>query len=166
MWAVAQTMPQQEQLAREHLQRAGFSDDAIYIPRVKETYFRKGRPASRIVPMFRSYLFLASETGAWWSARWCIGITRLLMAAEDKVARVPDALITELRTREKNGLVVLPQKRPEFMRGDQIQVTGGLFQGKLGLFDGMRPHERVLVLLDWLGSERRVQLAKADIRQM
>jgi hypothetical protein len=35
--------------------------------------------------------------------------------------------------------------------------------GQFGLFDGMRPHQRVAVLMRLLGSLQRVELAKADI---
>ena len=39
----------------------------------------------------------------------------------------------------------------------------GPFAGQLGLYAGMRPHERVLVLLQLLGGQQRVELAKDAI---
>jgi hypothetical protein len=41
-----------------------------------------------------------------------------------------------------------------------VKITKGLFAGQLAVFDGMRPHERVAVLLALLG---RVELAKGDV---
>jgi hypothetical protein len=39
----------------------------------------------------------------------------------------------------------------------------GTLQGHLALYEGMRPHERVDVLLQLLGGQRRMTLPKSDI---
>ena len=62
----------------------------------------------------------------------------------DRLARVPDKVIAELKGRERNGLVELPPPRG-FRCGDPVCITPGVFAGQLGVFDGMRPHERVAV---------------------
>ena len=74
---------------------------------------------------------------------------------------VPDALIAEIRSRERGGLVELP--REEFKAGERVRVLTGPFAGHLGLYADMRPHERVLVLLALLGGEQRVELSKDAI---
>src|SRR6516162_5522143 len=79
-----------------------------------------------------------------------------------KPARVADQIIDDLRKRERNGLVQLP-KREMFHVGDQVRILQGPFAGHLGLYAGMRAHERVLVLLALLGGRQRVQLPKADV---
>ena len=75
---------------------------------------------------------------------------------------VPDSLIFEIKSRERGGLVELP-RREKFKAGDRVRILQGPFEGHLGLYAGMRPHERVLVLLALLGGEQRVELPKADI---
>jgi len=70
--------------------------------------------------------------------------------------------IDDLRKRERNGLIKLP-KRPALQPGDQVRILQGPFAGQLGLYAGMRPHERVLVLLQLLGGQQRVELAKDSI---
>jgi hypothetical protein len=72
---------------------------------------------------------------------------------------VPDSLINDIKSRERGGLVVLP-KRDAFQIGEQVRITAGAFSGCLGLYQGQRARDRVLVLLALLG---RVELAKADI---
>lgn len=47
--------------------------------------------------------------------------------------------------------------------GDRVRILEGPLQGKLGLYAGQRPHERVLVLLALLGAEQRVKLARGAI---
>jgi transcription antitermination factor NusG len=49
---------------------------------------------------------------------------------------------------------------PDFQRGDRVRITRGIFAGQLAPFDGMRPRERVAVLLQLLGP---VELPKGDI---
>jgi transcription antitermination factor NusG len=49
-------------------------------------------------------------------------------------------------------------------RGKRVRIIGGVLQGKLAIFDGMRPHERVTVLLAMLGTQRHVELARSGIR--
>ena len=64
-------------------------------------------------------------------------------------ARVPDRVIAELRGRERNGLITLPPP-PGFHHGDRVRITRGVFAGQVGLYStGMRPHERVAVLLQF-----------------
>jgi hypothetical protein len=41
-----------------------------------------------------------------------------------------------------------------------VRILAGPFAGHLGLYAGMRPHERVLVLLGVLGGQQRVDLAR------
>jgi hypothetical protein len=75
---------------------------------------------------------------------------------------VPDQLITDLRGRERNGLVELPPSSPPpgFKRGDPVRIVRGLFAGRLALFEDQRPHERVAVLLQVLG---QVELPKGEV---
>jgi hypothetical protein len=51
----------------------------------------------------------------------------------------------------------------ELKPGDQVRILQGPFAGHLGLYAGMRAHERVLVLLALLGGQQRVELPKADV---
>jgi hypothetical protein len=73
-------------------------------------------------------------------------------------------VIDEIRARERDGLVELPQRSP--MPGDRVRLLQGPFTGQVGLFAGMRPHERVLVLLQLLGAQQRVTLARGDVEAL
>ena len=84
------------------------------------------------------------------------------MGGTHQPARVPDSVIAEIRARERGGLVELPQ-RTTFRTGETGRVTHGPFSGQLGLYQGQRPRERVLVLLALLGGHQRVELAKGDV---
>ena len=49
-------------------------------------------------------------------------------------------------------------KPPRFRRGDRVRFVQGPFSQHLALFDGMRPGERVAVLLQLLGGQQRTEL--------
>ena len=75
---------------------------------------------------------------------------------------VPDSLIFEIKSRERGGLVELP-RREKFKAGDRVRILHGPFTGHLAIFADMRPRQRVEILLQLLGGEQRVTLAKKDI---
>jgi transcriptional antiterminator RfaH len=156
-WACAQIEPYRERLAMHCLGLNGFE---IYCPRLRQQVHSRGRKIIRTPLLFPGYVFVL-VVSAWWSARWSPGVRRLVMDGEQP-ARVADAVIAEIRSREVGGLVELP-KRGQFKPGDQLKVMQGPFAGHVGLYAGMRAHERILVLLALLGSQQRVELPVAAV---
>ena len=156
-WCCAQTEPKREAAATHFLGLAGYE---VYCPRLRLIRPRRGRKVESRPPLFPSYLFVMITAG-WWNARWCPGIVKLLTAG-DAPMPVPDSLIFEIKSRERGGLVELP-RREKFKAGDRVRILQGSFAGHLGLYQGMRSHERVLVLLSLLGGPQRVILPKSDI---
>jgi len=154
-WACAQTEPRREAAAQHLLGLAGYQ---TYLPRLRLLRpSRGGRKIETRPVLFPSYLFVWIAAG-WWTARWCPHVVRLLTAGDGPM-HVPAAVVDEIKARERDGLVELP-KPPGLKPGDRVRVLAGPFEGHLALYSGMRPRERVLVLLALLGSERLVELAK------
>ena len=154
-WIVARTEPQREQTARRFLELGGFS---VYIPVVRE---RDSRRIVRLRPLFPSYAFVAFQNGRWWDARWCVGVAAVIMSGGEP-ARLGDHIVEEIRSRERGGAVQLP-RRPELKLGDQVRVVGGVFRDHLGVYAGMKPRQRVEILLQLLGGQQKVMLAQQDI---
>jgi transcription antitermination factor NusG len=71
-------------------------------------------------------------------------------------------VIAAIRSRERNGFVVLP-KPSGLRRGDRVRVTHGVLAGQLGIYAGMRARQRVEVLLQLLGGTQRVTLPKGNV---
>jgi transcriptional antiterminator RfaH len=103
---------------------------------------------------------ISAIVSGWWNARWAAGVRRLVMDGLVP-ARVPDRVITEIRSRERGGLIELPKLRLE--PGMRVKVLQGPLQDQIGLLAALRPHERVLVLLQLLGGQQRVDLARSSI---
>jgi transcriptional antiterminator RfaH len=77
-------------------------------------------------------------------------------------AAVAEAVIEDLKARETGGLIELPQP-PKFRPGDRLRVLHGPFAGHIGLYAGMKPRERIEVLLALLGGSQRVTLAADSV---
>src|SRR5215831_19506339 len=157
-WACAQVEPRRDRLASYCLTLAGYE---IYQPLLREQ--RRGRSGRKIVrtpPLFPGYLFLW-VVSSWWNARWSPGVVRLIMDGLVP-AHVPDAVIGEIRSRERAGFVEL-SKVHGLTPGMRVKVLQGPLQDQIGLLAALRPHERVLVLLQLLGGQQRVELARNTI---
>jgi transcriptional antiterminator RfaH len=109
-----------EALATHCLGLAGFQ---TYLPRLRERRIMRGRRIEVRPPLFPGYAFVV--TLQWHGARWCPGVLSLIMAG-DGPARVPDAVIAELRSRERDGLIELPKPRG-LEPGDRVRIISGPF---------------------------------------
>src|SRR5215831_6190300 len=139
-WCCAQVEPRRERLASHCLGLAGYE---IYEPRLREQIrSRSGRRIVRTPPLFPGYLFLWVVRG-WWDARWSPGVVRLIMDGLQP-ARVPDAVISEIRSRERGGFVELPKPRG-LKPGTRVRVISGPLSEQIGMLALLKPHERVIV---------------------
>ena len=74
---------------------------------------------------------------------------------------VADRIIDDIRSRERNGIVELPER--QLRPGDRVRILAGPFQGELALYQSMRPRERIEVLLQLLGRQSRIVLRCGDV---
>jgi transcriptional antiterminator RfaH len=155
-WTAAQLEPNRERIALHLLTQERFT---VYAPRLRVRRTVHGRREDSEVPLFPNYLFIQIEL-QWYRARWCPGVVRLLM---DGIApaKVPDVVIEEIRGRECKGAIEFPRRL--FKPGDRVRLLAGPFEGRLAIYAGMKPRERVEVLLRLLGSEQRVIMAKQSV---
>jgi transcriptional antiterminator RfaH len=157
-WAAAQLQPQRDQLALHCLKLFGFE---TYAPLLRDRRTVHGCKVIKTPLLFPGYIFVLVQL-QWSQAQWAPGIARLVMDGSTPAA-VPDAVVAALKAREVSGLIELPPPPPRFRRGDYVRVRRGPFANKVGLYAGMKPRDRVAVLLSLLGGSRRVELADADV---
>jgi transcriptional antiterminator RfaH len=153
-WTVVTTHPMSERRAITNIARQGFH---WYAPREKVTRVVRGRRITDARWMFPRYLFV------WIEAQWAslcntIGIASVLMNG-DNPARVPNDWVLSMKARERNGLIDLRKNR--FHIGQPVSVTGGLFIGKRGIYQGQTSRQREVILLEALGT---VELASGFLR--
>jgi transcriptional antiterminator RfaH len=138
----------------------GLAGYTVYYPRLRDRRIRHGRKVELRPPLFPGYAFVAIAL-QWHTARWSAGVINLIMDGVGP-ARVPDNVVAEIRGREVNGLIELAPP-PSLRRGARVRILRGPFSGHLAIFADMKPRERVEILLQLLGAEQRVELAKGDI---
>jgi transcriptional antiterminator RfaH len=148
----ARLMPRREALALHCLALAGFE---TYCPRLRAQRVSHGRRIEVRPLLFPGYCFVWIEL-QWHAARWAPGTLGLIMNGAGP-ARVPEAVIAELRDREVDGLIELP-KPPRLKPGDRVRIISGPFRERLALYEGQTAHERVAVLLQLLGGQHRTEL--------
>jgi transcriptional antiterminator RfaH len=156
-WSCVQLEPNRERLALHCLSKVnGFE---VYAPRIR---IKASRPRREDVtrPLFPGYCFILVVL-QWHAARWSPGVVRIVLDGAVP-AKVPDRIIAELRERECGGVVQLPEASG-LRAGDHVRVTRGPFQGHLGLYAGMKPRERIEVLLMLLGGQTRVTLPRGSV---
>ena len=156
-WCAARLQPHREALALHCLALNGYE---TYYPRLRDRRIRRGRRVELRPPLFPGYCFIAVEL-QWHAARWTAGVINLIMDGTGP-ARVPDSVIEEIRGREVGGLIELVPPA-SLRRGVRVRILRGPFSGHLAIFADMRPRERVEILLQLLGGEQWVTLAKKDI---
>lgn len=148
------TKSSSENLAQYHLKRQGF---ITYLPK----YLSRVGKEIKVKTLFPRYIFVLVEL-QWHQINGTRGITRLIMG-EGRPAAVPDKIIASLKMKEDSkGLISLPEP-PKFRIGERVRVVRSALEGYDGLVDGMRPNERVRVLIEMLGQKVPVELEEGDL---
>ena len=161
-WYVVQTQYRNETMAKLNLARQGFD---TYLP-----LFSKSRRHARktewiAAPFFPRYLFVSMdiELSRWRAVRSTIGVTSLICHGE-RPSPLADSVIDGIRAREDERGMVKMNIDLSFQKGDKVKVMAGAFSELSGLFDRISDDRRVVILLDLLGRETRVQLPVEYIR--
>lgn len=151
-WYAVQTQPHKERVAGANLEQQGFP---AFIPSVRKTVRHARRTRVVLKPLFQRYLFVSLDLGRdrWRSVNGTLGVTRLVTDGFMPVP-LPSGLVEELiAMTEELGAISLeralePGKRVRFLTGPFADTIGQL----LTLDDA----GRALVLVEMLGSPRRV----------
>jgi transcriptional antiterminator RfaH len=163
MWTAVRLQPHRERLALTELARAGFE---TYCPRVLHRRVAHGRKIETTPLLFPGYVFVLI-VAQWQAARWMPGVIGFVMGGE-RPARVRDAVIDELKGRERNGIIKLPEKpkpgsRVDFQVNERLRIRTGPLRGLFGLYAGQAPHDRIMVLMQILGASRPIGFAVGDV---
>ena len=161
-WYVVNTRFREEHLAKENLWRQGFE---VYLPQCLKRRRHARKTEWLPAPLFPRYLFVALDMGflPWRAVQSTIGVHHLICHG-DRPTPVPQGVVEEIRSREdENGMVEMIS-RHTFSNGQPVQVISGSLCDRIGLFNGTTDDERVVILLDMLGTETRVHIPLEAIR--
>ncbi len=154
-WYLIQTKPRQESLARINLERQGY---IIYLPRVSRQRARRQLTGEATAPLFPRYLFIHLNEGIddWAPIRSTLGVQALVRFGQIP-ARVPDALIESIKSREnEQGIHVLDKHR--FSVGDRVRIIDGPFDGIEAVIFSKTAKERTVLLMKLLEKYVKVEI--------
>lgn len=163
-WYLVRSKRARENTAKSQLERQGYE---VYLPRFVQTIKQRGRWRERIAALFPSYLFVRvdEEHQALAPIRSTVGIANVVRFGP-RLATVSDELVRSLKDSAdvETGLHRLkPPALPA--TGSRVTVSAGPFDGLEGIYERECGEDRVMVLLNLLGRQTRVQLpAEAILR--
>lgn len=154
-WYALRSKPRKEDVLWRQVRTRGFE---VFYPRVR---VQPVNPRSKkIQPYFPGYLFVRAdlEDVGRSTFQWMPHSLGLVNFG-DEPAAVPDNLIIELQKRMDELAKAGGELFHGLNKGDVVRISSGPFRGYEAIFDARLPgKERVRVLLELLGNQRRVPL--------
>ncbi len=154
-WYVVQSRPHKELYAAANLQNQEFR---TFVPQISKTVRHSRRTTTVSAPLFPRYLFVALDFARdrWRSVRGTFGVSCLVMDG-DRPRPVPRGLVEQLIaiTDGTGGI----DFRAALTPGQHVRFITGPFAEKIGRLVSLDGTGRVAVLLEILGSERKITVA-------
>lgn len=159
-WLVAQIRPNCHVMAARNLSRQGVT---VFAP-FQQHGVRRG-PRFTLVkqPLFPGYLFVSlnRNVSPWHAINATRGVSRLVSSSAGQPGSLPRPFIDGLIARcDAQGRLLPP---PMFQRGEEVRILSGPFASLTATVEHMAPQQRVWVLLDILGGQKRVAAHAADL---
>ena len=159
-WFCLRGQPKREHIAAACLRR--ISEIEVFCPRLR---FRKATTRGSIwfiEPMFPGYLFARFDYATFnrrvSQSPGVSGIVRF----GDRLALLPDSLISEIRIRTGPSECVEVNQALE--PGQNVQITRGPFQGSEALVTRLiTARDRVEILIEWMGRGLHAEASIADL---
>ena len=155
-WYVIQCKAKESFRAAEHLENQGFE---IFHPSIQVERLRQKKLQWVQEPLFPYYLFirLNDVTDNWRPIRSTRGVLKLVRFGDMPVS-VSDELIDALRQHDA------PEPLDLLKQGDRVRIEEGPFKGLEAIYQCKKGEERVILLLNLLQKQQRLNLPVAAIR--
>ncbi len=156
-WFAVYTKSRQEHIALLNLERQSFE---CFLPMAENPYQRRGnKNESRHEPLFSRYLFLNAfpeiqDLATVRSTRGVVGLVR----SGFELIRVPESIITGLKTRMDPATGLIAVNPVPLNNGDKVRIFDGPFAGLEGVLKEQHSEIRTVLLLKMLGAETIVEV--------
>ena len=163
-WYAVYTQARMETWARSNLWERGFE---VYLPQ----YRRERRHARKTdwisAPLFPRYLFVAADPQSrnQRSINTAPGVAGLVAFGE-RPGVIADSVIQAIRAREDAAGHVQLVDQNTLVPGEQVRLQSGAMADHIGLFERRGDGDRVVILLNLLGREVRVQMPANTIARV
>ncbi len=159
-WMVLTTHPHREGFAIQNLKQ---QDYLAYCPMLVKHIKHARRTYDAHRPLFPGYIFMERRELAqqWRPVLGTPGIRSVLRNGEAP-ATLPAGFVESLKAREVNGAIRKPETH--FAPGQAVAISGGILDGFIGKILHLQDRDRVLVLLDLLNRQTKVQIDAKKLR--
>ncbi|MGB9006207.1 MAG: transcription termination/antitermination NusG family protein [Candidatus Aminicenantales bacterium] len=156
-WFVINIKPRKEGFVESLFAEGGFT---IYNP-------KRLRDNNKICFLFPGYAFIFFDYPAQYKlVKYTRGVKSVLGTSLAPIP-VPEEFISEIRSREKNGVVELQNAGEIPVAGDEIEITCGPLKGVRGIFKKeLKDRERVAILLNYISYQARLITSKSSLRKV
>ena len=148
-WYLIKTKPRQEKIAIQNLENQGY---VIFCPMAKIN--------NRLVVLFPGYLFvqLNVKTQNWSHINSTKGVSHFVKFGLN-FANVPFSVIEFIQTNQHITTEKLKNLN-KFKPGDKVQISDGVFNNFVAIFESYKSDERVILLINLLGREQSLSVKK------
>ena len=148
-WYLLKTKPRQEIIAKQNLKNQGYGS---FCPIVKIN--------NRLVVLFPGYLFvqLNEKTQNWSPINSTKGVSHFVKFGLN-FAKVPTSVIEFIKTNQHITAEKLKDLN-KFKPGDKVQISDGVFNNFVAIFESYKSDERVILLMNLLGREQSLSVKK------
>jgi len=153
-WFAVLTKPRAEAEARICLLRQGFE---TLFPRTRRSVRAASGMVVRTESLFPRYVFIHSDPSLQSLApvRSTRGVCTIVRFGGEP-ARVPEAVIEQIRSRMEGDDGFVRLAPPELTPGAKVRIQEGPFSGLDAIFGSAHGEDRVRLLLSMLGTEREI----------
>jgi len=160
-WIVVKSKPHQDQIALSNLENQGYE---FFQPKFETTRRVKNKFKIVTKPVFPNYIFIAINYSKqnWRKISNTRGISRIIVFGQE-VPIIRNELIEELKHRfasNQDSEEIHPVRI-----GMEAKITNGPFNQFIGKIDQIDNNKRTWILLDFLGTQRRVSINNLDFLQ-
>ena len=138
----------------------------LFSPKIQRRKYLRSKPRMVVENLFPGYVFVKINAPRYsQTIRYTRGVRRMVGDHTGHPWTVDEAIIDFIRSRIDQGFVDL--EAPEFHAGEAVRITDGPLAGLHGIFiSRMNATERVIVLLNTIENQARVQIEKRLISKI
>jgi transcriptional antiterminator RfaH len=137
-----------------------------FCPKIEKRRYLRSKPRLVVENLFPRYVFVKFDAPRYaQTIRYTRGVRRVVGDHTGYPWTVDNAIIDFIKFRTEHGFV--GQEASRLCAGDSVRIEEGPLTGFQGIFlDEMNATERVIVLLNTIESQTRVQIKKRMITKM
>lgn len=162
-WYCIYTKPKMEEMVGSQL--ANLPDIEVFQPKLKRSGFRRGKFQEKTEQLFPCYLFSRFTPARYYHLiTYTRGVKRIISDPSGHPCIVGDQIITQIQSRLQDGYVHV--EPAHFQPGDKIMIHEGPLKGFAGVFQETKARDRVIMLLNAITYQAKIEIEKHYIAHL